>query len=101
MDVRDRSSLIPPMGTLNTVAPRNTVVPSGVSGTPSSASDGNVARAADRSDVSAMARTLASAAEQPEVRQNRVTELQQQIVSGTYAVAPQDVANAMLRNLGS
>jgi flagellar biosynthesis anti-sigma factor FlgM len=48
-----------------------------------------------------MARTLASAAEQPEVRQNRVTELQQQIASGTYAVTPQDVANAMLRNLGS
>jgi flagellar biosynthesis anti-sigma factor FlgM len=35
----------------------------------------------------------------PEVRQDRVTSLQQQIASGGYQVAPQDVADAMLRNL--
>jgi flagellar biosynthesis anti-sigma factor FlgM len=35
----------------------------------------------------------------PEVRQDRVTSLQQQIASGGYQVAPQAVADAMLRNL--
>jgi flagellar biosynthesis anti-sigma factor FlgM len=37
----------------------------------------------------------------PEVRQDRVASLQQQIANGSYQVAPQDVANAMLRNIGS
>jgi flagellar biosynthesis anti-sigma factor FlgM len=36
----------------------------------------------------------------PDVRQDRVASLQQQIASGRYQVAPQDVADAMLRNLG-
>ena len=96
MDVRDRSSLTPPGGTLSTEAAGEVR-----RGTPSSPNNASVAPAADRSEVSAMARTLASAAQQPDVRQNRVSELQQRIASGPYTVAPQDVANAMLRNLGS
>jgi flagellar biosynthesis anti-sigma factor FlgM len=96
MDVRDRSSFIPPVGTLST-EPLNQVGKR----TPSSPGNASVAPAADRSEVSAIARTLASAAEPPDVRQGRVTELQQRIASGTYSVEPQDVANAMLRNLGS
>jgi flagellar biosynthesis anti-sigma factor FlgM len=91
MDVRDRSSLIPPVGTSSMEAPGDVR-----RGTPSS-SDTSVASATDRSEVSAIARTLASATGQPDVRQERVTELQQRIASGTYAVAPQDVAKAMLR----
>jgi flagellar biosynthesis anti-sigma factor FlgM len=96
MDVRDRSSLTPPVGTSSLEAAGEVR-----RGTPSSPDNASVTPAADRSEVSAMARTLASAAQQPDVRQNRVTELQQRIASGTYAVAPQDVAHAMLRNLGS
>jgi flagellar biosynthesis anti-sigma factor FlgM len=37
----------------------------------------------------------------PEIRQDRVASLQQQIANGSYQVAPQELANAMLRNLGS
>jgi flagellar biosynthesis anti-sigma factor FlgM len=96
MDVRDRSSLTPPARTLTTEAAGEVR-----RGTLSSPNIAGVTPAADRSEVSAMARTLASAAQQPEVRQSRVSELQQRIASGTYTVAPQDVANAMLRNLGS
>jgi flagellar biosynthesis anti-sigma factor FlgM len=99
MDIRDRSSFMPPVGTLSTLS---TEAPGDVRrGTPSSSDNASVTPAADRSEVSAIAQTLASAAGQPEVRQDRVTELQLRIASGTYAVAPQDVANAMLRNLGS
>jgi flagellar biosynthesis anti-sigma factor FlgM len=35
----------------------------------------------------------------PDVRQDRIASLQQQIAKGNYQVAPQDVADAMLRNL--
>jgi flagellar biosynthesis anti-sigma factor FlgM len=35
----------------------------------------------------------------PDVRQDRIASLQQQIARGDYQVAPQDVADAMLRNL--
>jgi flagellar biosynthesis anti-sigma factor FlgM len=34
----------------------------------------------------------------PDVRQDRVSSLQQQIAGGNYDVPPQDVADAMLRN---
>jgi flagellar biosynthesis anti-sigma factor FlgM len=96
MDVRDVSSLIPPIGNLNTEAA------GGVRrATPSSAENANVAPAVDRSDLSSIARTLASAAGQPDVRLDRVAALQQQIASGAYAIKSQDVAEALLRNLGS
>jgi flagellar biosynthesis anti-sigma factor FlgM len=42
---------------------------------------------------------VAEAMQMPAVRQDRVANLQQQIASGTYQVAPQAVADAMLRNL--
>jgi flagellar biosynthesis anti-sigma factor FlgM len=35
----------------------------------------------------------------PDVRQDRIASLQQQIAGGDYQVAPQEVADAMLRNL--
>lgn len=95
MDVGDRSSLAPLAGTLGTEAPV------GIRSGPSSAAGTSAGRAADRSEVSTIARTLASAAEQPSIRQDLVTELQQRIASGTYAVAPHDVASALLHNLGT
>jgi flagellar biosynthesis anti-sigma factor FlgM len=42
---------------------------------------------------------VTQAMQMPEVRQDRIAGLQQQIASGGYQVAPQDVADAMLRNL--
>jgi flagellar biosynthesis anti-sigma factor FlgM len=96
MDVRDRSPLIPAMGTMSTEAPGE--VRRARFSSPGSSS---VAPAADRSEVSAIARTLASAAAQPDVRRERVAQLQQQIASGTYTVAPQDVASAIMGTAGS
>jgi flagellar biosynthesis anti-sigma factor FlgM len=53
----------------------------------------------DRTEVSSLAQSLAAVAAQPDVRQGRVTALQQQIASATYSVTPQDVADALLRSL--
>ncbi len=54
----------------------------------------------DRADVSALAASLAHAADQPDVRQERVAALQQQLAAGTYQVSPSDVADALLRSFG-
>jgi flagellar biosynthesis anti-sigma factor FlgM len=35
----------------------------------------------------------------PDIRQQRVASLQQQIATGNYQVPAQDVADAMLRNI--
>jgi flagellar biosynthesis anti-sigma factor FlgM len=41
---------------------------------------------------------MAQAMQMPEVRQDRVASLQQQIANGSYHVPAQHVADAMLRN---
>jgi negative regulator of flagellin synthesis FlgM len=53
----------------------------------------------DSSDLSPAAQVVAQAMQMPEVRQDRVASLQQQIASGSYQVVPQEVANAMLRDV--
>lgn len=53
----------------------------------------------DSTDLSPAAETVAQAMQMPDVRQDRVASLQQQIARGTYQVAAQDVADAILRNL--
>lgn len=53
----------------------------------------------DSTDLSPAAEMVAQAMQMPDVREDRVGSLQQQIASGAYQVAPQDVADAMLRNL--
>jgi flagellar biosynthesis anti-sigma factor FlgM len=55
----------------------------------------------DSSDLSPAAHVVAQAMQMPDVRQDRIASLQQQIAKGNYQVAPQDVADAMLRNLAS
>ena len=55
----------------------------------------------DSSNLSPAAQVVAQAMQMPEIRQDRVASLQQQIANGSYQVAPQEVANAMLRHLGS
>jgi negative regulator of flagellin synthesis FlgM len=59
----------------------------------------SVTIAQDRTEVSSLAQSLAVVAAQPDVRQERVSALQQQIASGNYSVAAQDVADALLRSL--
>lgn len=53
---------------------------------------------ADSSTLSPAARIAAAAALLPEVRQDKVDALRQQIESGSYQVGTHDVADALLRN---
>jgi flagellar biosynthesis anti-sigma factor FlgM len=53
----------------------------------------------DSSQLSAAAQSVAHTLQLPEIRQERVTSLQQQIASGNYNVDAQAVADAVLRNL--
>lgn len=59
----------------------------------------NTLSGSDSTDLSSAAQRVAQAMQMPDVRQDRVASLQQQIASGTYHVASQDLADAMLRNL--
>jgi flagellar biosynthesis anti-sigma factor FlgM len=94
MDVRNLSSVTSLLGGQNIQAPGE------IRGGTQSPTEAGGEPPADRSEVSSIARTLANAAAQPEVRHDLVAGLQQRIASGSYSVAPQDVATAMLRNLG-
>ncbi len=53
----------------------------------------------DSSDLSSAAHVVSEAMQMPDIRQDRIASLQQQIAKGNYQVAPQDVADAMLRNM--
>ena len=93
MDVRDRSTYTPSLESLGIEAPTR-VRPNGPSSTPAGTTPGQ-----DSSDLSPAAHVVAQAMQMPDVRQDRIASLQQQIAKGDYQVAPQDVADAMLRNL--
>lgn len=99
MDVHDRSTY-PSNLTSPNLATRGVEAPSrtrteGQSTPPA----WNMPSGSDSTDLSPSARTVTQAMQMPDVRQDRVASLQQQIASGAYQVAPQDVAEAMLRNL--
>jgi flagellar biosynthesis anti-sigma factor FlgM len=94
MDVRDRSTYTPSLENLGIEAPTR-VRPNGPSSTPA----GSTTPGQDSSDLSPAAHVVAQAMQMPDVRQDRIASLQQQIAKGDYQVAPQDVADAMLRNL--
>jgi flagellar biosynthesis anti-sigma factor FlgM len=88
-----------PYITFDTAALGSATAPSAAS-TRAAAQPGSTGGAiplADSSELSSAARAIAAAAQLPEVRQERVDALQQQIASGTYQVQPQDVADAVLR----
>jgi negative regulator of flagellin synthesis FlgM len=53
----------------------------------------------DSSNLSPAAQVVAQTMQLPEIRQDRVASLQQQIASGSYQIAPQQVADAMLRSV--
>ena len=99
MDVHDRSTYPSNLASSN-LASAGVQAPSRPRtddrSTPSarSTSSGN-----DSTELSPAAQSVTEAMQMPEVRQDRVASLQQQIASGTYQVAPQAVADAMLRNL--
>ena len=98
MDVRDRSTYTSSLEQ-SAIEPSSRIRTEG----PATASASSVAApkssVPDSSNVSPAARAASEAMQLPEVRQDRVGALQQQIASGSYKVAPQDVADAMLRNL--
>jgi negative regulator of flagellin synthesis FlgM len=94
MDVRDRSTYTSSLESLGIEAPSR-VRPDGTSNAPA----GSTMPDQDSSDLSPAAHVVAQAMQMPEIRQDRIASLQQQIAKGDYQVAPQDVADAMLRNL--
>ena len=94
MDVRDRSTYTSNLESLGIEAPSRPR-PDGSS----SALGSGMAPARDSSELSPAAQVVAQAMQMPDVRQDRVAGLQQQIASGGYQVAPLQVADAMLRNL--
>ena len=94
MDVRDRSTYTSNLESLGIEAP-SWPRPDGPASTPGS----GMAPARDSSELSPAAQVVAQAMQMPDVRQDRIASLQQQIASGGYQVAPQEVADAMLRNL--
>jgi flagellar biosynthesis anti-sigma factor FlgM len=95
MDVRDLSTYTP--GLANTDVQQASRVRT--DGSPSDPTTGPTKMGSDSSDLSRTSRALAQAMQFPEVRQDRVASLQQQIAAGTYQVDPQDVADAILRDL--
>jgi flagellar biosynthesis anti-sigma factor FlgM len=94
MDVRDRSTYTSSLENLGIEA-SSRVRPDGPSSTPA----GSMTPERDSSDLSPAAQVVAQAMQMPDVRQDRVASLQQQIARGDYQVAPQHVADAMLRNM--
>ena len=94
MDVQDRSTYPSNLASLGVEAPSRPRTEGR-----SAPSAGSTPSTNDSTDLSSAARTVTQAMQMPEVRQDRVTSLQQQIASGGYQVAPQAVADAMLRNL--
>jgi flagellar biosynthesis anti-sigma factor FlgM len=94
MDVQDRSTYPSNLASLGVEAPSRPRTDGR-----SAPSADSTPSANDSTDLSSAAQTVTQVMQMPEVRQDRVAGLQQQIASGGYQVAPQDVADAMLRNL--
>jgi len=93
MDIRDRSTYSPNLESLG-IEGTGRLRPDSRSASPAS----QTRSATDSSELSPAAQAIAQAMQMPDVRQDRVGSLQQQIAGGNYHVAPQDVADAMLRN---
>ncbi len=104
MDVHDRSTYPPNLASPNLASPN--LASSGVEAPSRLRTDDRSTSAtrstptgSDSTELSPAAQSVAEALQTPEIRQDRVASLQLQIASGTYQVAPQAVADAMLRNL--
>ncbi len=99
MEIRDRL----PYTALDPAALGSSAGPSaeGSRATAPSTAVRDEATLSDSSQLSPAARIVAEAAQLPEVRQQRVDALQQQIALGGYQVGAQDVADALLRQFRS
>ena len=99
MDVHDRSTYTSSLGNLGLAG--TTLESTGKVRTDSASASDGTSRAAeqDSSKLSAAAQAVAQTMQMPEIRQDRVTSLQQQIAGGNYQVDAQSVADAMLRHL--
>jgi flagellar biosynthesis anti-sigma factor FlgM len=97
MDVTDRSNYTSSLESLGleSTALASTRVDAGKASTSTVAGS---AAGKDSSHLSSAAEAIAQTMQMPEVRQDRVTSLQQQIAGGNYHVDAQNVADAMLRN---
>jgi negative regulator of flagellin synthesis FlgM len=93
MDIRDRSTYTSNLESLGIegAARLRTDSASASAGTQTPSST-------DSSELSPAAQAMSQAMQMPDIRQDRVASLQQQIAAGSYHVAAQDVADAMLRN---
>lgn len=94
MDVRDRSTYTPNM---DATAIQSSRVPDSKTSGASEAASPPIGE--DSSRVSTTAKSLAQTMQLPDVREDRITGLQQRIAMGNYQVSSQDVADAMLRNV--
>jgi negative regulator of flagellin synthesis FlgM len=94
MDVRDRSTYVPNLENTGVEMPSRLRTEG-----QTAPSTNSLATGRDSSDLSPAAHVVAQAMQMPEIRQDRIANLQKQIANGSYQVAPQEVANAMLRNL--
>ena len=93
MDVRDRSTYTPSL--------ESPVIGAASRARTDAQSNGEasgVAANRDSSNLSPAAQVVAQAMQMPDLRQDRIASLQQQIATGGYRVASQDVADAMLRH---
>jgi flagellar biosynthesis anti-sigma factor FlgM len=93
MDIRDRSTYTSNLESL------------GIEGTdrlrtdsPSASPVSQTTSATDSSELSPAAQAMSQVMQMPDIRQDRVATLQQQIATGNYHIAAQNVADAMLRN---
>jgi flagellar biosynthesis anti-sigma factor FlgM len=93
MDVRDRSAYAPNLQNTGIEMPSRLRTEG-----QTAPSTNGLATGRDSSDLSPAAQVVAQTMQMPEIRQDRIASLQQQIANGSYQVAPQEVANAMLRN---
>jgi flagellar biosynthesis anti-sigma factor FlgM len=95
MDVRDRSNY---SSSLDNLALGGAALENSSRLPADPASSATAIAGKDSSDLSAAAQAVTQTMQVPEIRQDRVTSLQQQISSGNYHVEAQNVADAMLRN---
>lgn len=99
MDVHDRSTYTASLENLGLAGTtlESTAKARGDNAPASGAASG--AAQSDSSKLSAAAQAVTQTMQMPEVRQDRVASLQQQIAGGNYQVDAQSVADAMLRHL--
>jgi flagellar biosynthesis anti-sigma factor FlgM len=99
MDVHDRSTYTSSLENLGLAGTAVESAKSRANNTSASESRSVAAGGEDSSQLSATAQAVTQTMQMPEIRQDRVDSLQEQIAGGNYHVDAQSVADAMLRHL--